>query len=185
MAKTNNISELKDEELIKLAQEEDNHPAFAMLIQRHSQKFYSLCYRYVRDPDISEEITQEAFLKLWSKKAIYNPEKAAKFTTWFYRVVSNMCLDYIKKKKPLPMMEDVQFADTSVDIEKETLQGQIEDMIATLPENQALAINLTFYEGLSNKEAADVVGVGVKALESLLMRAKKKLKELVAQGEGN
>ena len=68
-------------------------------------------------------------------------------------------------------------------MEQAQQEQMLEDAIQELPERQKLALNLCFYEGLSNKEAAEIMEVGVKALESLLMRAKAGLKDiLVRQG---
>ena len=66
-------------------------------------------------------------------------------------------------------------------LEEGTLQADLERAIQALPERQKAALNLCFYEGLSNKEAADILGVGVKALESLLMRAKTTLRDEMAR----
>jgi RNA polymerase sigma-70 factor (ECF subfamily) len=78
------------------------------------------------------------------------------------------------------------FADTRAGQEEELATAQeqefLENAIQALPERQKAALNLCFYEGLSNKDAADILGVGIKALESLLMRAKKSLKDELMRG---
>lgn len=165
-----------------------DHQAFAFLVRRHAQKFYAAAYRICGDVFESEDIVQDAFLKLWNKPDAWDKSRGAKFTTWFYRVVINLAIDRGRRKKIIVNSEaldlvadDTKRADQMM---QETQKQQaIEKAIQTLPERQKAALNLCFYDGLSNKEAADILGVGLKALESLLMRAKSGLHdELTRQG---
>ena len=159
-----------------------NHQAFAQLVNRHSGLFYSAAYRMCGNVEEAEDIVQEAFLKLWDKPQAYDVSKGAKFTTWFYRVVTNLAIDVQRRKKPqaggtiLDMLAD-QSPLQDAQMDEQGRQALLERMIQDLPVRQKAALNLCFYEGKSNKEAAEILGVGVKALESLLMRAKKALKE--------
>lgn len=177
--------EIADERLMLRIQNGD-HRAFAILVERHTQRFYATAMRHVGDPAQAEDIVQDAFLKLWHKPQSFDPAKAqktgAKFTTWFTRVVTNLAIDSLRKKKPQAAPEALEFIEDGRAGADETLDADdkaraLEGAIQALPERQKLAINLCFYEGLSNKEAAEIIGVGVKALESLIMRAKKSLKE--------
>ncbi len=159
-----------------------DHGAFSALVQRHTQRFYAAAYRVCQNPGLSEDIVQEAFLKLWGRPELWDPDKGAKFTTWFYRVVSNLAVDHMRKVKVSGGDAALEFiADDRVDQYEELAmsdqQRALERAIASLPERQKLALNLCFYEGLSNKEAAHVLDIGVKALESLLVRAKASVKD--------
>jgi RNA polymerase sigma-70 factor (ECF subfamily) len=124
---------------------------------------------------------QDAFLKLWETPGVWHPERNSKFTTWFYRVVVNLCLDWQKKKRPLALDEEVSVADERETLDTTMMRTQeqqiLEREIAALPERQRTALNLCFAEGLSNQEAAQVIGIRLKALQSLIMRAKTTLKE--------
>jgi len=175
---------LDDESLICQVQE-GSHEAFATLVDRHSNRFYRMAYRLVSSKDDAEDIVQEAFLKLWDRPNLWKPGKGGKFTTWFYRVVINLCFDHRKKKKLINLPEDIEFSDenSGPDVLYDVHQKQalLERFIHELPERQQLAVNLCFYEGLSNNEAAQIIGVKVKALQSLVMRAKTTLKYNVKQ----
>jgi RNA polymerase sigma-70 factor (ECF subfamily) len=175
---------LDDESLVCQIQK-GSHEAFAILVDRHLNRFYRIAYRFVSSKDDAEDIVQEAFLKLWNKPNLWDPGKRAKFTTWFYRVVINLCFDHRKKKKMINLPEDIEFADENpgpdVLYDVHQKQAVLERLILELPERQQLAVNLCFYEGLSNNEAAQIIGVKVKALQSLLMRAKTTLKHNVKQ----
>lgn len=176
------FSRLDDESLIRLIQQGD-HGAFSEIVNRHSKRFYSIAYRILFNKHDAEDIVQEAFLKLWGKSELWNHNREAKFTTWFYRVVVNLCLDYNRGKKPMSLSEDIQLIDRingqEVVLNKKQRQEILNRFIQELPERQQLALNLCFYEGLSNQEAADIMGVKLKALQSLIMRAKTTLKEKV------
>ena len=88
-----------DESLMERIQGGD-HQAFAQLVERHSGLFYSAAYRMCSQQEEAEDIVQEAFLKLWNKPEGYDAAKGAKFTTWFYRVVTNLAIDHMRRKKP-------------------------------------------------------------------------------------
>lgn len=179
--------DISDEELVRRISEGD-HGAFAQLVERHSKLFFSAAFRMVNNSEEAEDIVQDAYIKLWQKPQSFDASKGVKFTTWFYRVVTNLAIDATRKRKPqtnpdvLDVMADkAPLADEQ--LSENDQQAVLEEAIQRLPERQRAALNLCFYEGLSNKEAAEILDVGIKALESLLMRAKKTLKEdLGAQG---
>jgi RNA polymerase sigma-70 factor (ECF subfamily) len=169
-----------DRELLALIQGGSHH-AFGALVQRHTERFYRLAYRYVQSKEAAEDIVQDAFLKLWEDPGKWQPERNARFTTWFYRVVVNLALDWKKKKRPVALDEDMPLIDEREPADAAMIRAQeqniLEKEIAALPERQRTALNLCFAEELSNQEAADVMGVNLKALQSLVMRAKATLRE--------
>jgi len=170
----------EDHELLALTQDGSGQ-AFAALVKRHTERFYRLAFRYLQNKEAAEDVVQDAFLKLWENPALWQPERNSKFTTWFYRIVVNLCLDQRKKKKPDPLADADVVSDDREPIDETMMREQeqkiVEKEIAALPERQRMALNLCFDEGLTNQEAADVMGVNLKALQSLIMRAKTTLKE--------
>lgn len=173
-------SEPDDESLLRRIQDGD-HDAFGDLVHRHTKRFYSVAYRIVQHRDDAEDIVQAAFLKLWERPELWDQRRGAKFTTWFYTVVTNLCLDHAKRKRPLPLPEEIEIIDGKPDqadlLEHKQHGALLERFIRMLPQRQQVALTLCFFEGLSNQEAADVIGVNLKALQSLVMRAKTTLKE--------
>ena len=167
-----------------------DHGAFEVLVRRHTDKFFGLAYRTVADRDLAADIVQKSFIKLWQYPARFDPSSGASFTTWFYRVVLNEARDALRRQKRLGVHVSVdglslafeQPEETALQQEKEEKFETLEREIQSLPDRQKDALNLCFYEGLSNKEAASVLGVGVKALESLLMRGKARLKTKLQDG---
>lgn len=165
-----------------------DHGAFSELVRRHSQRFYACAYRMCRNAELSEDVVQDAFLKLWQRPEIWDADKGAKFTTWFYRIVTNQAIDAMRKIKPTSGSDVLEFLSDGLIGQDENLalrqqQEQVERAIAALPERQRIALNLCFYEELSNREAAEIMDVGVKALESLLMRAKAGLRDVFLRDE--
>ena len=176
------------DELLMSRVRSGDRQAFAVLVRRHTNRFYAASYRLCGRQDEAEDVVQDAFLKLWDRPDVYDPARGAKFTTWFYRVVTNLTLDRMRKHKKhsgsdvLELLPDkAERQDTILESTEE--QRSIETAIQSLPERQRTALNLCFYEGISNKDAADILGVGVKGLESLLMRAKAGVRDqLMRQG---
>ncbi len=176
---------LSDEDLMARVQKAD-HGAFSVLVNRYTKMFFSAAYRMYPDVNEAEDIVQESFLKLWSRPQIWDASKGAKFTTWFYRVVTNLAIDHVRKKKNTKGSDSLERIMDKTPRQDEVLEEQekkmvLEEAIGNLPERQRIALNLCFYEGLSNKDAAQAMDVNVKALESLLMRAKKGLKDILSR----
>jgi RNA polymerase sigma-70 factor (ECF subfamily) len=170
----------EDNELLALIQN-GNGQAFALLVERHTARFYRLAYRYLQSKEAAEDVVQDAFVKLWENPMLWQPGRNTKFTTWFYRIVVNLCLDARKKKNPEALSDDTLVADDREPVDEMMMRAQeqrlLEKEIAALPERQRTALNLCFDEGLTNQEAAAVMGLNLKALQSLIMRAKTTLKE--------
>jgi len=170
----------EDNELLAWVRD-GSHPAFAALVERHTDRFYRLAFRYLQNREAAEDVVQDAFLKLWEDPGKWQADKNTKFTTWFYRIVVNLCLDWQKRKRPAALNEDMPLVDDRESADQAMIRRQeqrvLEKAIAALPERQRTALNLCFDEGLSNQDAADAMGVKLKALQSLIMRAKATLKE--------
>jgi len=177
-------SRFDDEHLLKLIIAGD-HSAFSELVIRHTKKYYSIAYRVLFNRDDAEDLVQEAFLKIWKNPENWNSSHNVKFTTWFYRVVINLCLDYKKKNKfsISDNYNEIESHSNTQDgiIDTKRRQELVDRYINELPERQQIALNLCFYEGVSNKEAAVIMDINLKALQSLIMRAKTNLKAKLQQ----
>jgi RNA polymerase sigma-70 factor (ECF subfamily) len=187
--------QLTNEELLKKIQNNDlPYDAFSQLVRNNSKRFYILAYRLLGNREDAEDIVQNCFMRIWHASDLFDESKGAKFTTWFTRVVINECRMNFRKSarnaaKPdefADYAEQEEILNESASATDEIVEGLAEkqkadlvkDAIDQLPDRQREALVLCFYEGISNKEAADIMDINVKALESLLMRAKKQLKEL-------
>jgi RNA polymerase sigma-70 factor (ECF subfamily) len=161
--------------------------AFARLVDRHLGKTVGLATRLMNSRSDGEDIAQEAFSRVWSHAARWRPVGSggnAKFTTWLYRIVVNLAID--RKRRPaMAPMEDVdEPIDEADDGFKQIHRRQVSDAVSTamakLPERQRIALTLCFFEGMSNIEAGETMSLSVGAVESLLVRARRALRQELA-----
>ncbi len=186
------VGELEDDKSLMLSIQKGDHQAFSVLVRRHTQKFFNLAFRSLHNEADAQDIVQACFLKLWQKPDMWSPDKNAQFTTWFYRVVLNACEDLRRKNKvrayqDIDEMVEIYGEDASQESEMIFDEDKImlEKAISDLPDRQKDALNLVVYQEVKQKEAAQIMGVGVKALESLLSRAKKTLRDGVVKKKGD
>ncbi|KPK43520.1 MAG: hypothetical protein AMJ65_05535 [Phycisphaerae bacterium SG8_4] len=168
-----------DEELmLKLGRQDMS--ALGELVRRHQQRVLDLAFRTLGKWDLAEDITQEAFLRVHRAAGNYKP--TARFTTWLYRIVVNLCFDaqrsLARKAAPLDGAAlDVE-AGTDYDAaERKELVEFVKAAVGRLPQRQRMALILHRYQGLSHGEIAEVTGWSSSAVESLLVRAYANLRE--------
>lgn len=169
-----------DEALVERAGRGDRSAA-AMLVERHTNKIYAVAFKMLGAKDRAEDATQETFLRLWRNAQKWKPQ-GARLDTWLYRVTMNICIDQIRKtKREAPEEAAPERADTSPGPEEQYLQGErrfaIDEALAALPDRQRFAITLCHFQEMTNIEAAEVMEISVDALESLLARGRRALKE--------
>lgn len=161
--------------------------ALRILMERHMARAITLAERIVSGNAEADDIGQDAFLKVWSKAAEFDP-RLGRFTTWLYRVVMNLALDR-RRRRPSQRYRGIEDAaeiacsgpSALAVIEAKDEARLVEDALDALPERQKAAIALFHMEGLSGREAARVMSLSEKAFESLLVRARKALKQQVAE----
>jgi len=162
--------------------------AFSILVERHTDRFYGAAFRIVGVKEDAEDIVQDCFLMMLSRPGLWNPDKGARFTTWFYRIVVNRSVDRIRRRKTVPTPpEDFDSRPSDLPPQDEAMEKQqererVEAAIANLPPRQRAAIALCYGDDLSQAQAADAMGIHLKALESLLTRARATLKQTLHAG---
>lgn len=174
------FAEMPDESLMDFIRG-GNMQAFDTIVARHHRRFYQMVYRWVMHKQDAEDIVQDAFLKLWSGKARWKSGRNARFVTWFYRVLYNQSVDVLRTRRRAiaELVDEIPSQDISAE-DQEIItrqQKQLRDAICLLPENQRIAVNLFYFEDLSQKQISSMMGISLKALESLLSRAKAGLRE--------
>ena len=157
-----------------------NRQAFSCLVERHALRFRAIAMRTCGDLALAEEMVQEAFIKLWTRPESFRADKA-KFTTWFHRVVVNRCLDELRRKKPEALPEGYDASDSRPDAEATLVHDGgtqiLMNALARLPDRQKQALTLSYLDGFSNLEAAGIMGLNIKAYESLLVRSRAKMRD--------
>jgi RNA polymerase sigma-70 factor (ECF subfamily) len=149
------------------------------LVDRHLRSIVSFAYRFLGDFAEAEDIAQETFLRLWRHASKW--QNRARLSTWLHRVAHNLCIDYVRRRRP----EGVENIDHHPDpaesqfdaLQRDATSQIVVTAILALPERQRLAVILTHYQDLTNIESAEFMYISVDALESLLSRARSGLRE--------
>jgi RNA polymerase sigma-70 factor (ECF subfamily) len=159
--------------------------AFDEIVARHGAFALRVALRVVRSRSVAEDVVQEAMVRAWSRAKHFDPGRA-RFTTWLYRIVMNLCIDQGRRVQSLPLPPDFNPADPAASADERIEASQRDALLASavseLPVNQRAALTLVYDEGLSGAEAARLLGLSAKAVERLLARARAHLRERLERG---
>lgn len=157
-----------------------DHAACRLLVDRYLGQIVAYARRILGDREAAEDVAQETFVRLWTHAARWEPRNA-KVGTWLHRVAHNLCIDRLRKRREVLMDEPPERPDPAAGADEVLHQADIAKVVAAalaeLPDRQRAAITLCHQQELGNIEAAEVMGVSVEALESLLTRGRRKLRE--------
>jgi RNA polymerase sigma-70 factor (ECF subfamily) len=165
--------------------------ACAQLVDRHLGRVHRLATRLLDDPAEAEDVAQELFLRLWQAAPNWRRGEA-RVSTWIHTVTLNLCRDRLRRRRPqLRIDETVEHllpADESAQpehrLQSDQREEQLRAAIQALPERQREALLLFHFEGLDQAECAAALDVSVDALESLLARARRALKQRCSAPQG-
>jgi len=168
----------QDAELIKRAHAGDAE-AVRELVDGYLDRIVGFSYRILGDTAAAEDVAQETFLRLWRQAGRWRAD--APVSSWLHKVAHNLCIDRVRKATPAALDDVPEPADPadspSLALHRSQLAQAIDAAIAELPERQGAAIHLVHREEMSNIEAAEVLGVSVEAVESLLARGRRTLRK--------
>jgi RNA polymerase sigma-70 factor, ECF subfamily len=156
--------------------------AFRILVDRHLTAALGIARRMLRDEAEAEDIAQEALLRLWRGAASIDLAGLGPsgVRPWLRRVVSNLCIDRIRAGRRTDVTDDVpeqiEPATQVSGLTDAELAARVDQALQRLPERQRLALTLFHYQGLSQIEVGQTLGVSDEAVESLLARARRTLK---------
>ena len=167
--------------------------AFAVLVRRHLARATAIAQRILGNRSDAEEVVQEALLRCWQKAPDWQPAESdagsgamgtsdrAQFATWLYRVLTNLCLDRKRRPQPVELEAAGEMADSGEDgfdrVQHSEQGRRVAAAMAKLPERQRAALALCYYEEMGNIEAAKALDISVGALESLLVRGRRALRD--------
>ena len=185
---------MQDELLIRRAQHGDAD-AFEQLLLEHQKNVYNLCYRMAGDPDDAMDLSQETFLRAW--RCLDQYQFASAFSTWLYRLCSNICIDFLRKRRrqqtvPLtfedadgeeqtyavPDAQPLPEEQVELKLTRETLAAA---MAQLLPEHRAV-LQLRVVNEMSYEQIADVLDIQTGTVKSRLSRARNQLKKILERG---
>lgn len=166
--------------------------SFELLLSRHRRPLISYFCRMVRDPALAEDLAQEVFLRVYLARERYQPE--ARFTTWLYRIATNLALNAIRDRRdsraeaePVNDQGDAlespaaRIPDAAPTAEQALMQSDrertIRQAVQDLPDNQRAAVILHKYQEVEYRQIAKILGVSESAVKSLLFRAYETLRQ--------
>jgi len=182
---------INQEEFIKNLRS-GNQAAFSLLIDDYQQKVFHTCISYVPNKEDAEDIAQEVFLEVY--KSIGKFKENSKLSTWIYKICTNKCLEFIRKKnakKRLVFMQRIlgneipldktnfftEFNHPGILLEHKEQSETIYLAINTLPESQKTVFTLAKLDGKTYQEIAEITGKSMSSVESIMFRAKKNLQK--------
>ena len=185
---------MQDELLIRRAQRGDAD-AFEQLLLEHQKNVYNLCYRMAGNPDDAMDLSQETFLRAW--RCLDQYQFASAFSTWLYRLCSNICIDFLRRRRrqqtvPLtfedadgeeqtyavPDAQPLPEEQVELKLTREILQAA---MAQLLPEHRAV-LQLRVVNEMSYEQIADVLEIQIGTVKSRLSRARNQLKKILERG---
>jgi RNA polymerase sigma-70 factor (ECF subfamily) len=163
--------------------------AFDQLVESYSPRVFALLTRFLGPSESREDLVQEVFLRVIRARGDYRPE--ARFSTWLYRIVFNLCVNERERSRPSPSLDGMReesregWADEhapapGAELERADLVAVVRAAIAALPARQRMALVLAKYEELPYDEVARVLGTSEKAIKSMVHRARESLRAFLA-----
>ncbi|HSJ53488.1 MAG TPA: sigma-70 family RNA polymerase sigma factor [Anaerolineae bacterium] len=165
--------------------------AFAALVARHQRYVYNLAYRVLGDAVEAEDLAQEAFLRAWKGLGGFRLE--SRFTTWLYRIVSNLCCNRLPGLRrqllaididDLPAGTSPTTADPAAIVALAEQQALVHRQVAALPAQYRLVITLFYLQGMSYGEMAQVLNLPLGTVKTHLYRARERLKRQIESAAG-
>ncbi len=181
---------MEDTELVDQLKRGDEE-SFRLLVDRYQRYILNSCYKFLYNKETAEDITQEVFIEVF--RSINQFRTDSKLSTWIYRIAVSKSLDYLKsqkRKKRFAILKSLFGEDEMEDkipspnnmkpdeiLDNEDRIKVLNWALNKLPENQRIAFTLSKYDEMSYREIADVLGVSISSVESLIFRSKTNLKK--------
>ena len=167
--------QLDEARLVALVRKGDQR-AYSDLVVRHLPAIEVYAKRIVNDDTLAQDIAHDVMVVLWQRASDFNPNKA-RLTTWLHRITHNRCIDIMRKSQREVSWDPSESEHPLTESDTPREQQSIDVALMRLPESQRTALVLTYYQNLSNREVAEIMNSSVRAVESLLVRARGNLKK--------
>jgi RNA polymerase sigma-70 factor (ECF subfamily) len=182
---------ISDEQAMWRVQTQDDHAAFALLVERWREKIRQLCIRMTGNPHTSDDLVQEVFARVFDKRRDFRA--ASKFSTWLWRIAVNRCYDELRRPASRATTEslddesstvilDINVADVRTPRDALAMQEEAElvrQALMRLPENYRTVLVLRHYENLKLREIAEVLEVPEGTVSSRMAEALAQLTQLL------
>jgi len=185
---------MTDEKVLIRKVLDGDQEAFAELMALHEKQVYNLCLRMTGHPEDARDLAQEAFLKAWRGLRFYKFESS--FSTWLYRLTSNVCIDFLRQQKRRGtvslVVSDEEGEETELEVpdpeplpEQQVIQQENQRVVASamdeLEEEFRLALTLRVVDELSYEEIGEILDLKPGTVKSRIARARIKLKKILTE----
>ena len=178
-----------DEEILDQFRSGDQEAAFQRLVEIHGKAMYNIALFTLNDEILAQDATQDAFIRIY--RGLGKFKGTAQLSTWMYRIVKNVCYDYLRKERPAGLGEefdeealaDTAGADPGTAYQSNWRHAQLRRAVGQLPRKQRLAVTLHYFEELTYEEVAAVMDMPLGTVKSYLHRAKATLAQALGQEE--
>ena len=184
------LTELTDEELIKIFQDENNLEAYEILVRRYKDPLMNFVYRFVGDKDICTDIVQDTMIKFYLNKDSYR--SFAKFSTWIYTIAGNLAKNELKRRKRRKIfsldnnddektiqIEDDSFISPDRAADNEIKNEIIQDALMKVKEVYREVVILRDIQGFSYEEIAEMTDLSIGTVKSRINRGRSQLQKLL------
>ena len=187
-----------DYKLVCSAVEKQDQKAYAQLMDRYRDSIYFMLLKMVNNKDDAEDLTIEAFGKAFKKLHQYTPDYA--FSTWLFKIASNNCIDFIRKKKQIMLsidkkVENEEGGEVTIDLKAETLDPEekiiekqkiktMREVVYKLKPRYRELIELRYFNEFSYEEISDQLDIPLGTVKAQLFRAREFLQNLMRNLEG-
>jgi len=176
---------LEETEILKkLRDPETKNFGFNLLVREYQQRIYWHIRKMVLDHDDANDLVQEVFIKAW--KSIDNFREQSRLFTWLYKIATNECLNFLKKKRSrffLPILDIepmlVSTLDNSAHISGEDIQMKLQKALLKLPDKQRLVFNMKYFEEMKYEDISEITNTSVGSLKASYHLAVKKLENFL------
>lgn len=153
--------------------------AYSGIVERYRRQAFLVAYSIVRNEQDAYDLSQEAFVRAYRNLKKF--DIARPFFPWFYRILKNRCLSFLRgKKRRAEVSIDNVFGLHSQELDRDSIR-LVQECIAMLPDNARELLNLRYYQGYAYQEMAEILGKPIGSIMSGLFYARKKLKELLQE----
>ena len=185
-------AEIDDREYVQRALAGDDR-AFAVVVRRYQRGLYNLAYRMVRESELARDLTQDVFVRVYGALGKYDPSYS--FSSWIYRVATNLCIDYIRKRKietvsldaPVSLRDDETVTrdvldptqDPERDLETAERQELLAEALDKLPEAHRMVLLLRHQRDLSYEEIARILEAPLGTVKARIHRAREAFRKIL------